>query len=336
MNDVTGKTLVWVLVDDRAGNKSQALGVAKALGLSLGLSLGLAFEVKNIAYNKAASLPNVVLGASFKTLTTSSREALRSPWPDLVIAAGRRTAPVAGHIKKRSGGKTKLVHIMYPGKRGEDDFALIAVPEHDQLAPAENRFEMTGAPHGVTPEVLDEARTQWAGKFDHLPKPHVALIVGGDTKRKSFTPNMAKDLGEQAANLANEAGGSLLITTSRRSSPKATKALLDAVGDIPKTVFKWGDAGDNPYFGYLARADHIIVTGDSVSMCSEACATPKPVYIFAPKALIGDKHARLHDGLYAKGYARPLQALKTLDDWTHARLNAAVDVADAIKKHLED
>ena len=115
-----------------------------------------------------------------------------------------------------------------------------------------------------------------------------------------------------------------------------TAAILAATSVQGQELSKWGDAGDNPYFGYLARADHIIVTGDSVSMCSEACATPKPVYIFAPKALIGDKHARLHDGLYAKGYARPLQALKTLDDWTHARLNAAVDVADAIKKHLED
>src|SRR2546430_3147380 len=33
-------------------------------------------------------------------------------------------------------------------------------------------------------------------------------------------------------------------------------------------------------FGYLALADSIIVTGDSISMLTEACVTRKPVYIF--------------------------------------------------------
>jgi hypothetical protein len=37
---------------------------------------------------------------------------------------------------------------------------------------------------------------------------------------------------------------------------------------------------ENPYFGFLGLADSIIVTGDSMSMVAEACATRKPVYIF--------------------------------------------------------
>ena len=326
MNPPSNELSVWLLIDDRAGNKAQVLGVAEALGF--------AYEVKDIAYNKAAVLPNVVLGASFKMLTPTCRKDLVEPWPDLVIAAGRRTAPVARSIKKLSGGKTSLVQVMYPGSRGEDDFTLIAVPSHDGLPQAPNRLEITGAPHGVTPEVLTKANETWAGKFDHLPKPHIALIVGGSTKRKTFTPQMADELGHHAAGLANASGGSLLITTSRRSTPEATKALLDAIGDTPANVFKWGDEGENPYFGYLSLADHVIVTGDSVSMCSEACATPKPVYIFAPKPLIGHKHAHLHADLYAKGLAEPFEDVKTLDNWTHAPLNAAQDVADEIKRRL--
>jgi len=317
---------VWVLIDDRAGNKSQVLGVAHALGLP--------FELKSIVYNKAAALPNVVLGASFKTLTPSAREQLSAPWPDLVIAAGRRTAPVARKIKKMSGGKAFLAQVMYPGANGEADFSLIAVPGHDGLSAGPDRFEIIGAPHRVTPQALSEARGLWADKFDHLPKPHIALIVGGSTKRKTFTPEMAKKLGTQAAALAKGAEGSLLITTSRRSTPSATQALLTATKETPANVFKWGDEGDNPYMGYLALADHVIVTGDSVSMCSEACATSKPVYIFTPKALISPKHARLHTALYANGFAEPFDQVKALDDWTHAPLNAAADIADEIKKRL--
>ena len=317
---------VWLLIDDRAGNKSQVLGVARALGLK--------FEIKDIRYTIAAELPNYMLMASFSMLTQGSRVNLMAPWPDVVIAAGRRTAPVARRIKEQSKGKAFLAQIMYPGSTGEDDFSLIAIPKHDAMGPAENRFEIIGAPHGVTAEAMAEAKIHWRGKFDHLPKPHVALIVGGDTKRKTFTPDMARELGERAAALVKAAGGSLLITTSRRSTPEATEALLTAIGDTPANVFKWGDAGDNPYMAYLAMADHIIVTGDSVSMCSEACAPGVPVYIFAPKKMTVHKHAKLHQDLYKGGYAKPLEEAKTLTAWSHEPLNAAYAIAQEIRKRL--
>lgn len=317
---------VWLLIDDRAGNKAQVMGVADALGC--------AFTVKSIGYNTIARLPNMILGASFRTLDTLSRQNLQEPWPDLVIAAGRRTALIARHIKKMSGGKTQLVQIMYPGAGGEDDFALIAIPRHDGREEARNRFEVTGAPHGVTPKILDQARAKWAEKFAHLPKPHIALIVGGNTKNRTFTTEMAKDLGQQARDLAQKMGGSLLVTTSRRSTDEATRALLDAIGDTPAYVFKWGDTGENPYFGYLALASYTIVTGDSVSMCCEAAATNAPLYIFAPKDLITDKHARLHASLYAQGYAKPLQKGMSFENWTHPSLNAALDIAAEIKRRL--
>ena len=99
---------------------------------------------------------------------------------------------------------------------------------------------------------------------------------------------------------------------------------------MPSHLSRWGDAGDNPYAGYLGLADAVIVTGDSVSMCSEACATPGPVYIYAPAALTAPKHGRFHQGLYAAGYARPLAG--RLEEWRHQPLNAAQDIATEIRK----
>ena len=90
--------------------------------------------------------------------------------------------------------------------------------------------------------------------------------------------------------------------------------------------------GTNPYRGYLALADGVVVTGDSVSMCSEVCATQAPVYIYAPSALITPKHARLHQSLYAGGYARPLSG--NWEAWTHPRLNAAETIVEAMRERL--
>jgi uncharacterized protein len=317
---------VWLLVDDRAGNQSQCLGVGDALGLKC--------EIRDLEYTAAAALPNFVMGKTFAGLTASSRINLVPPWPDVIIAAGRRCSPVARHIKDKNDGRTFLVQIMYPGDTGLNEFDLVCTPRHDDIADASNIFQITGAPHRVTPGRLATAKEEWQERLGHLPEPRIALIVGGSTKRRKFTETMARELGAAASNLATQAGGSLMVTTSRRSDDTAD-SLIDEIS-VPNRVFKWGDEGDNPYLGYLAMADGVIVTGDSVSMCCEAAATPGPLWIYAPKKLTIHKHGALHKQLYDGGYAKPFDTSdgSAFEIWQHPSLNAAFDIADEIKKRL--
>lgn len=329
MNDAQHRPLVWVLADDRPGNRSQCLGVARLLGLP--------FERKDIAYGPLVRLHNSLLGASFRAITPASRAGLTPPWPDLVIGAGRRSASVARKIKKLSGGRAKLVHVMHPGA-GAGEFDLIAQPAHDARSPAPNILSIPAAPHGVTAEVLAEAAEEWRAAFAHLPRPLVALMVGGSTRRREFGPEMAAEVGRLAANMAAQQGGSLLVSTSRRveesEDPKTMPALLAEVTRVPNYLYRWGDPAGNPYMGYLALADTVVVTGDSVSMSTEACARPGPVYLYAPAPLITPKHKRFHDFLFGEGYARPLTAETMWQDWRHPTLNPAEDVAAAARRLL--
>lgn len=316
---------VWLLIDDRAGNQSQCLGVGEALGLKL--------EIRDLEYTAAAALPNFVMGKTFGGLSASSRLNLVPPWPDVIIAAGRRCSPVARHIKDMNDGNTFLVQIMYPGETGLDEFDLVCTPRHDAIADRPNILQITGAPHRVTPQRLAVARQEWQGRLVHLPEPRIALIVGGSTKRRTFTEQMARELGAAASKMAGDAGGSLMVTTSRRSNDNAD-ALISEI-ESPAIVFKWGDKGENPYLGFLAVADGVIVTGDSVSMCSEAAATPGPVWIYAPKKLTIHKHASLHKQLFSDGMAKPFDAEIRFEKWDHPPLNAAFDIAAEIKRRLE-
>jgi mitochondrial fission protein ELM1 len=311
---------VWVLADDRAGNVAQCLGVAEALGLP--------FAVKTLRYDRLARLPNL-LRPGLTGVAAESRAALCAPWPRLVIAAGRRTAPVARWIKRRSGAR--LVQVMDPGFPGRGDFDLIVSPAHDRPKDAPNVLEVAGAPHRVTPERLAAEAAKWRGAFAHLPRPWVAVIVGGATRNRPFPVEMARALGERAAALAGGLGGSLLLTTSRRTGAEQ-EAALAAVLPEPRWLHQFGKGGDNPYFGFLALADAIVVTGDSVSMCCEACAAAAPVFIWAPEGWAAPKHARLHRLLYRGGYARPLDGATSLEGWARPRLDPARDVARAIRE----
>lgn len=318
---------VWVLADDRAGNVNQALGVAEALGLP--------FEVKRIGYSRLAMLPNFVRGASTLGLTDETVDQLTAPWPEVVIGAGRRVAPVARWIKRMAGGRAFLVQIMYPGGYGPGaigEFNLIAVPRHDaftEILPTVLRI--TGAPHRVTPDRLDREAEAWRDRFDGYPRPFISVLVGGSTKNRPFGAREATDFAGRLRQMQAETGGSLLITTSRRTPPQAV-ATLERLLPQPLWLYKVGDAGENPYFGLLALADAVVVTGDSVSMCSEACATQGPVFIYAPDGFAAPKHARLHAELYRLGYARPFTG--AFDDWSHPPLNAAREVALAVRQNL--
>ncbi len=323
---MTDKT-VWVLADDRAGNTAQAMGTAEAMGATP--------IVKTVRYTKGVLLPNALRGSSTVGVTRKTVDGIKPPFPDVAIAAGRRAAPLLRHIKKLSGGKTKIVQIMFPGLIGLSDFDLVVLPNHDGCKAARpNILRTTGAPHRITPQRLAAEREKWEKVFADLPEPRIALIVGGATKNKPFTPEMARDLAARAAALSRAlGGGSFLVTTSRRTGAEQEKIIRDALPD-PKFFYGWGNKEiENPYFGFLALADHIIVTGDSVSMCSEACAAGAPVYIYAPAGTVGKKHALLHRELYQNGYAVELTENPVpVSNGGGKRLNAAADVAAKIKE----
>jgi mitochondrial fission protein ELM1 len=282
---------VWVLTDDRPGTANQVLGVAEALGWP--------FEVRRITYGPLARIPNVLLGARLAGLTEMACRAFQPPWPDLVIAAGRRIAPAVRWLKRRSPS-TFTVQLMWPGTGRDLD--LVAVPEHDGVAPAPNLVSTVGAPHRVTPATLVAARTRLTPTIAHLPRPYVACLIGGASRHGSFTPADAVAAARAAARLATERQGSVLITTSRRTGIPAEHALEDTDLAAPVWLHAFSRGGANPYLGLLGHADAIVVTADSASMCTEGCATGRPVFLFQVRDWRPGKLDRLHKRLAELGY----------------------------------
>lgn len=262
---------VWVLLGAKAGGNGQLTSLADALGWP--------YETKQLVYTWLNRCPNLLLGASLLSLNHHKSTPLTAPWPDLVIAASRRSVPVARWIKKQSGGRTRLVHLLHT-QAPLDLFDLIVTTPQYGLPPRQNVLHHTAALNRIAPERLAAAAAQWQTRLGDLPRPYTALLVGGNSSTYQFDPVTAADLGRQASAYVHTIGGSLLLSTSPRTPAPAADVLCTTI-DCPAYRYRWrSNDPENPYLAYLALADSFVVTVDSASQIAEACLMGKPVAVF--------------------------------------------------------
>ena len=264
---------VWALLGYKAGDNTQVRSLATALDWP--------WESRQLRYRATELLSNLFLGPTLAGVDSRASDALVPPWPELVITSGRRNEPVARWIRAASGQHTKLVQVGRPWAQPSAFDLVLTTPQY-QVPAAVNVAELQLPLHGVTAAKLEQAAQQWAPQFAALPAPRIVVLVGGNSGSFLLTADRVRQLRDAATSMARHTGGSLLITDSARTPP-AARELLFADLDVPHRVFRWGSgSGNNPYLAYLALGDRFIVTGDSVSMVAEACATGKAVYLVHP------------------------------------------------------
>ncbi|MEM1300829.1 MAG: mitochondrial fission ELM1 family protein [Pseudomonadota bacterium] len=313
---------LWVLSDGRAGHEAQALGLAEALGRIRSAEI----ETKTVALKPwAAKLPAVVshglgglpIGWPFAGLEDGGAS-LRWPWPDAVISAGRRAAPVAAALRKKHG--ITALQLLDP-KIGAAAFDAVIVPSHDALQGG-NVYRSLGALNRIEHGRLAAESDAWGSTFGAFPSPRLGVLIGGPSGSAQFTDQDASRLCLALENLADH--HALLVTTSRRTPPALTETLRTALGD---RAFVWepSDDGPNPYPGLLGHVDAVLVTEDSVNMASEAASTGLPVHVF-PISGVAPKIAQFHEDLTAYGASRRFTG--TLGSWEYPPLAEANRLAE--------
>ncbi len=266
---------VWLLTGPRPGDNNQVLG--------LGEMLGWPFQIKRLVYHAATPVPKMIssrlANTSIAGLNRRASSPLMAPWPDVVISAGRDVEPIARWIKKQSRNRTRLVHMGRPWSPLDRFDLIISTPQY--FLPERPNVLTNQLPlHRVTQQRLTSAAAKWQPLLEHLPRPYTTVLVGGNSGSFVFTPEKGRRLGRLVDELVHSAGGSVLITNSARTADSAFDALLNQLS-MPRHVYRWANQSDeNPYFGYLALADRVVITGESVSMLAEAGVTAKPLHIF--------------------------------------------------------
>jgi hypothetical protein len=165
--------------------------------------------------------------------------------------------------------------------------------------------------------------------------PIIFLIIGGDHGRFKLSEKEVENIIIKIISKLKKKG-TLLITTSRRTSLKAINKINDIAKEysIIKEVFHPVISNaKNSYLKNLSIAKEIVVTGDSMSMLSEACETKKPVRIYYNERFCSRKHIKFCNSLIKDNYAFPFETLGKKCDKLKV-LNTSKKVALFIKRKL--
>ncbi len=271
MPDAPGPVPVLVLLGERRGDNAQLVALADALGVP--------WRSVQLRFNRAAKWP--------AALTRSLRFSWRAESPlveprlRLVLSAGRKSVAAARWLRRRSGGRTRLVVLNRPWAP-LDWFDLVVTTPQYALATRENLqanllpFIPASPPSGVAlPDSLAAVATT-------LPRPWTLVMVGGPSRPYVFDDLAARRLSALVDRRLAATGGGAWVLASPRTPPRAMDAIASTLRG-PSHLVRWSDP-EKPYAALRTLCDRFIVTADSASMLAESLMTGKPVTPFALEA----------------------------------------------------
>ena len=286
--------IAWTVSDGHAGNVRQVQALATSLGiLSRDWVLAPRAPWRWLA-PRGLPLASRAFGDEFA-------RALGTP-PALAIGCGRQAALATRVLRARGAGTVQILDPRIATRHWD----LVIAPEHDGLR-GDNVITLLGSLNPVDDAWLAAGREQFPA-IGALRRPLTAVLLGGASAHAVGDSAAFDGLAARLQALSSHEGGSLLVTTSRRTHPGAMARLRPLLAARPGLVWTGPDDGANPYAGLLGWADRIVCTADSVNMLSEACATRAPVFVSGADQL-GGRPRRFVDALLARGRVRALDEL---------------------------
>ncbi len=127
----------------------------------------------------------------------------------------------------------------------------------------------------------------------------IAVLIGGDGAGYAFKDEDWRAFAAGLATLARREGARLLLTTSRRTGAAAETLLRENLpAERLADAVWWSQAPRKVMRNFLAAAQAIVVTEDSLSMVAESLYSGRPVLSVAPAVA----QPNANDGAALRGY----------------------------------
>ncbi len=266
--------MLWSLSDGRAGNARQADALAQAL--HAGRVRTCTLEPR---WPWRAAAPLWTPGSAHAFGPGFAADLLAPP--RVAIGCGRQAA-LATRLLRAHGAA--VVQVLDP-RLDPRHWDIVVAPHHDHLH-GENVLSTLGSLHPVDDAWLAQGRAAFP-QLAALPQPRTAVLVGASSRHAPLGMETFERFATQLLDVLAAQGGSILLTTSRRTPAPLRAALRHRFAHAPGVAWLGPEDGENPYAGLLGWADRIVCTPDSVNMISEACATSVPVHVVEPERTQG-------------------------------------------------
>jgi hypothetical protein len=318
--------VIWAVSDGRPSVEDQVLGLAEAVARHTPAHI----ERKVVRWKDKgfARRPTWMQWEPQKHLAPDA-DAIDGPWPDLWIAAGRATLPFSLRVRRWSQGETFVVQAQdprWPAQR----FDAVIPPRHDRVR-GKNVIEITGAAHRVTPLALKRAYDHAFETFESLPRPRVAVFIGGGSRRFDVSEDRARKLAAEIALAVETEGGSVMLAFSPQTPEPARDIITARFNALPSVV--WDGSGEDPRTGFLAAADYVLVSEDLQGMASQAAVTGAPVFVLKLDGYDAGRR-RFHEELEKLDVARPFGG--QLYRWAYEPLDETDRAAARILRRYRD
>jgi len=274
---------ILVLDDGNRGNLNQALGIAERLP---GAEIEV-IAVPPLSFPGRAILlltANLIAVTSLFKICFLLRYVARivpsgfSSKPAAIISTGSRMAPI--NILLSRCFSAKSIHVLYPNFLRLRLFDLLVLPEHDlarypKVAAAKNLMFIKGAPNRIKPAGPNSM------SFPRIVSGNpirIAVLIGGDDKNYRISEEWAEELSRRLTEISEKLPAKIYLTTSRRTNLKVEDILRKLLGGEPErfSLVLYGQDFVNPVAEFLAAADLVFTTEDSINMVSEAASSGKP------------------------------------------------------------
>ncbi len=330
------ETNITIVSDDKMGHLRQAQAVAERLKTALsekGVSarsrvVSVVFKTKwrrkffsLISLLLASPVFNIWIWKIFQwSLTEESFAQIIKDKSDFVVSCGSSVAGAADFLARDH--QAKSIVILKPGPLGYGRFNLVILPQHESPGKARRseRILLTqAAPNLISPQYQDEQAALLLTQYSHLKnnlRVKIGLLLGGNSKDVFVSEDQIKVLIHQMTEVAHGIKADILVTTSRRTPPAIEQLLykrLKKHPNCPLLIIENHESVSAAVGGIMGISDILVVSGDSISMISEAASSGKNTIVFTPEIRPGtfrkfNKHQQFIEKLNAQGFILSVDA----------------------------
>ena len=245
----------------------------------------------------------------------------------VIISCGRKSVISSIALKKRFGKEIFNIHIQNPNVSLKH-FDIVISPEHDNLK-GDNVITNKGAIHYLSKKEISQNLKYL--KLEKEKKQIVAFIIGGPNKYFSYSEDQVHYIFNKVKTLFTPDKFKIIIIPSYRTPENVIKKAFNTFS-FNHLVVK--EVDKKAYLSGLALADFIVVTGDSISMISEAAVTGKPIYIAMMKSMRSSSRFKtFYNQFKSLGIVKDLE--DKVDNWSYDKLDEVNRIAPIIREKMK-